>query len=174
VTDEKGQSVIKAQDHFNMRRCAALMAFGLIYYGGPLKFIYLGFDRWLGPKRAMLKASLDVLVHTPFLAIPAYFIITGTVKGQTPGEIQAQMREEWFDASTGSMIFWLPVCMINFRYIPQHSRVAVTAGASFVQKTWLSWLTNRRTYAAASAAATTNRSSNFTAATPATPGLAGA
>lgn len=49
----------------------------------------------------------------------------------------------WFEASFGSALFWTPVQLFMFLYIPQHCKVAYVAAFSFVHKTWLSWLSNR-------------------------------
>jgi len=137
-----------AVDHgFDYRRCGGLVMFGLVYYGGPLKAMYLLFDKYLGPGRAVRKAVLDVAVHTPLLGIPSFYLITGTVKGMTPEQIWEQLKAEWPKATTGSVAFWFPVCLLNFAYVPQQFRVLLTAFASFVHKSWLSWLSSRKSYA---------------------------
>jgi len=33
--------------------------------------------------------------------------------------------------------------MLNFRLVPQHSRILAVVAFSFFHKTWLSWLANR-------------------------------
>jgi len=93
------------------------------------------------------KAVLDVAVHTPLLGIPSFYLITGTVKGMTPEQIWEQLKAEWPKATTGSVAFWFPVCLLNFAYVPQQFRVLLTAFASFVHKSWLSWLSSRKSYA---------------------------
>ena len=54
-----------------------------------------------------------------------------------------ELKREWPEAAFGSAIFWTPVCLLNFLYVPQHSRTVVVALCSFVHKTWMSWLSNR-------------------------------
>ena len=95
----------------------------------------------------MLKMFLDVYIHVPFLLVPSFYLITGKVKGQGADESLTQMRDEWLTASLGSALVWTPVCLFNFRYVPQHSRILVVSVVSFVHKTWMSWLSNRRRHA---------------------------
>ena len=132
------------------RRTFALTCFGLFYYGGPCKFLYLRYDRWfpltLGATRtALRKTFVDVCLHTPFLLLPSFYLITGTVKGQRLEESLGTLRSQWLEAATGSVLFWLPVCTmicivdlkatslsavlqlcaINFRLVPQLYRIPV-------------------------------------------------
>ena len=91
----------------------------------------------------MCKTFVDVYLHTPFLLLPSFYIITGASKGQSLGESLDLLRREWFTASFGSCLFWTPVCALNFALVPQHSLILVVAVCSFFHKTWLSWLSNR-------------------------------
>lgn len=129
-------------------RTIGLTVFAAWHYGGPAKFLYLTYDRLLGTaphmQVAVKKMLCDVYVHTPFLLIPSFYAITGAFKGQSLTGSVAQLKAEWFEASFGSALFWTPICAFNFRYIPQHSRILTVSVASFVHKTWLSYLSNRQ------------------------------
>lgn len=92
---------------------------------------------------AIQKMVLDVYLHTPFLLIPSFYLITCMIRGRTLSQTLKQLKEEWFEASFGSALFWTPLCLINFLYVPQHSRVVFVAIFSFLHKTWLSWLSNK-------------------------------
>mmetsp|Transcript_12094 Transcript_12094/g.23293 ORF Transcript_12094/g.23293 Transcript_12094/m.23293 type:complete len:101 (-) Transcript_12094:187-489(-) len=87
---------------------------------------------------------IDCYLHTPFLLIPSFYALTGSIKGQTPKEWGRQLRDEWMTASFGSVLYWTPVQIVCFRFVPQHTRIAFVTGMSFFHKAWLSWLSNRK------------------------------
>lgn len=151
----------KTGDGIDWRRTGALAIWGMFYYGFPLKWIYFCYDRYLGTGRVLTKIFIDVYINAPIFMLPTFYFGTGLLKGrQSVSEIAQQFREEWFEASFGTALWWTPVQYVNFRYVPQHSRILAVVSASFVHKTWLSWLSNRKTAqeevaaAAASQAAT--------------------
>ena len=52
-------------------RTKGLGAFAMWHYGIPAKYLYLGYDRWIGMqpalRTALAKMAVDVYVHSPFL-----------------------------------------------------------------------------------------------------------
>ena len=141
------QTMIDKKSELDVRRTAALTIFGAWHYGVPAKALYLLYDRVIGTDpsfaTALKKMILDVYVHTPFLLIPSFYLITCVVRGRTPQQALHQLRAEWAVASFGSALFWTPLCLCNFLFVPQHSRIVFVSVFSFVHKTWLSWLSNR-------------------------------
>jgi len=127
------------------RRWCALVLWGTLFYGGPCRYVYTVYDRiWAkGATAALNKSLADTFLNTFFLVIPSFYITTGMIKGQTFEEACGQLKDEWIEAQFGSILFWLPVCFANFYLIPLHSQILAVTGASFVHKTWLSWLSNR-------------------------------
>ncbi|OQR87317.1 hypothetical protein ACHHYP_09119 [Achlya hypogyna] len=134
-------------DGLDVSRTAGLALFGLVYYGGPCKSLYLYFDKVMGttptPRTVFLQTFIDCYVHTPLLLIPSFYFITNAVKGKSVEETAIQLKREWHTASFGSVLFWTPAQIVNFWAVPQHSKILFVAGLSFVHKTWLSWLSNR-------------------------------
>lgn len=132
---------------WDQRRSIGMATFGTIWYGGPLKLLYMGYARLFGEgtlRAAAMTASFDACIHTPFLLLPNYYLITGLVKGKSLEQIKGELQKDWFEASTGMAFFWLPVCTANFLFVPQHSRVLFLGITNFVNKTFLSWLSNRQ------------------------------
>eukprot|EP00808_Paulinella_micropora_P024523 g71496.t1 len=134
-------------ESFDWNRTLAVGVFGFVYYGGPCKWLYLRYERWF-PKRPLITTLVDVGVHTPFLLLPSFYAITGSIKGSSGSEIVAQFKREWFEASTGSFMFWFPLCAFNFSMVPLQFRILTVSVASFLHKTWLSALSNRERHAA--------------------------
>ena len=95
------------------------------------------------PMQSLKKMLVDVYLHGTLLLVPSFYVITGTIKGQSLQQVAQQYRAEWFTASFGTAMYWTPLCTLNFLFVPQHSRILVVAVLSFVHKTWMSWLSNR-------------------------------
>ena len=136
------------QHGIDWRRTIGLTVFAGWHYGGPGKFLYLGYDRVFQRagsdfRRAALSVVADVGAHTPFLLLPSFYVITGAFKEQSLQQSLEQLQREWLVASFGSAAFWTPVCFLNFRVVTQHSRIFVLSCASFVDKTLLSYWSNR-------------------------------
>ncbi|KAH9089119.1 hypothetical protein LEN26_019283 [Aphanomyces euteiches] len=132
---------------YDWSRTAGLALFGLHYYGGPCKSLYLYFDKVMGtkptPRTVVIQTFVDCYVHTPVALIPSFYLITNSVKGKSLDETRVQLEREWFEASFGSVLFWTPAQLVNFWCVPQHSKILFVACFSFIHKTWLSWLSNR-------------------------------
>lgn len=132
-------------------RTLGLGVFAAWHYGVPGKYLYLLYDRVFRHGSALtnaaMKATVDVYAHLPFLVLPTFYVITGTIKGQTVSQAVEQLQAEWFEASTKSALFWTPICFLNFRLIPQHSRILFISTGSFLHKMWLSYLSNKARHA---------------------------
>lgn len=129
-------------------RTLGVTVFAAWHYGVPTRMLYFWYDRVFGVapllSTAFKKMFVDVYIHSPLLLIPSYYAITGTIKGQTTDQIARQLRAEWFTASFGTVLYWTPLCMINFYFVPQHSRILFVSAGLYVYNTWLSWLSNKQ------------------------------
>ena len=128
---------------FDTQRTLALCLFGTFYYGLVMRKLYFVYETAFGPGRPLFKAMIDCTVHTPFLLLPCFYAMTGAVKGQRPMEIYEQFKAEWWTSSTASIAYWLPVMLFNFRYCTPQTRILFISSTSWVQKTALSWYSNR-------------------------------
>ena len=147
VSDVTAQRITHDSDEhhheWDPRRTLALATFGFLYYGGPCKYIYLCYDKFIGPGRVILTTFIDCFLHTPFVVVPCFYLTTGTIKGHSLVETATALQRDWVTASFGSVLVWTPAQLICFRWIPQHSRIVWVACISFLHKTWLSWLSNK-------------------------------
>ena len=142
------QSLIQRDPNgIDWQRTTGIFIFAGWHYGVPAKYLYLWYDRYFGIaptlRTAMLKMGFDVYVHSTLVLVPSFYVITGVVKGQTLQQVAAQYRQEWLEANFGTSAYWTPLCIINFYFVPQHSRILFVAFFSFLHKTWISWLSNR-------------------------------
>ena len=126
---------------------AALTLFGTWHYGVPAKTLYMLYDHFLGTAPTLMnsiyKMLIDVYLHGPLLVIPSFYLITFAMRGQPLRSTMTQLKKEWWEAAFGSVLFWTPIQLCMFLFIPQHCKVAYVAAFSFIHKTWLSWLSNR-------------------------------
>jgi hypothetical protein len=153
--------------HFqwDRRRTLALSTFGALYFGLVCKRVYHLYDyvflklnnrRWMAHRRdsrcarpwngkqiATYKSLVDCCVHMPLGIMPAFFGITGLIKGQSVEEIVAQFRAEWLTASLTSCVYWIPLMIFQFLFVPVGARTFYISIVSFFQKVALSWYTNR-------------------------------
>ena len=128
---------------FDLRRTLALCTFGTFYYGLVCRKLYFVYGSLFGPGRAMLKASIECGVHTPFLFIPCFYGITGTIKGQRPTDIYEQLKTEWWTSAPATMAYWYPMMWINFKYCTPETRILFISSMSLIHKSALSWYSNR-------------------------------
>lgn len=141
--DITGQTLTRhdGQQH-DWKRTIALTAWGMWHYGFPQKFWYIQLQRVFGQRQALM-TFLDVYIWSPIHLIPSFYIGTGMIRGKTFEQCIAQLKNEWFEASTGTALFWTPLVWTNFKFVPQHSQILIIVTCSFLHKTWLSYLSNR-------------------------------
>jgi protein Mpv17 len=138
---------------WNARRTLSLVVFGVYYYGGPCKWLYLRYpafiDRMLPkspkPMKKMAAAFLDCGIVTQLLLFPSFYLITMSIKGEPLPTIWNRYKADFFEATVGTFLFWFPIVSTNFYFVPQHSQVLVIVTGSFIHKCWLSWVSNRYT-----------------------------
>lgn len=147
AADMTCQMMLENQTAVDMRRTAALTLFGTWHYGVPAKTLYMLYDHFLGTAPTLMnsiyKMLIDVYLHGPLLVIPSFYLITFAMRGQPLRSTMTQLKKEWWEAAFGSVLFWTPIQLCMFLFIPQHCKVAYVAAFSFIHKTWLSWLSNR-------------------------------
>eukprot|EP00746_Dinoflagellata_sp_MGD_P087034 gnl/MRDRNA2_/MRDRNA2_34523_c0_seq1.p1 gnl/MRDRNA2_/MRDRNA2_34523_c0~~gnl/MRDRNA2_/MRDRNA2_34523_c0_seq1.p1 ORF type:complete len:234 (+),score=20.23 gnl/MRDRNA2_/MRDRNA2_34523_c0_seq1:78-779(+) len=128
-------------------RTLGVTVFAAWHYGVPTRALYFWYDRFFGMapllSTAFKKMFVDVYIHSPLLLIPSYYAITGAIRGDTADQIARQLRAEWFTASFGTALYWTPLCLINFYFVPQHSRILFVSAGLYMYNTWLSWLSNK-------------------------------
>jgi len=130
-----------------------LICFGVYYYGGPCKFFYLHYPKMMEylipkaslPVKKIVSAMIDCGVVTPILLLPSFYLITFPVKGYSFADAWHRYVEDCVEVTIGTFLFWMPICSVNFYFVPQHSQILVITVCSFIHKTWLSWVSNRYT-----------------------------
>jgi len=135
------------------RRTLSLVVFGVCYYGGPCKWLYLRypafFERMIPnctkATKKITAALVDCGMVTPVLMIPMFYLITMTIKGESLSNVWKRYKADCVEVTSGTFAYWFPVVSTNFYYVPHHSQILVIVVGSFIHKCWLSWVSNRYT-----------------------------
>lgn len=134
-------------EKWDHRRTMALGAWGLVWYGGPQQLLWIRlYPRLIGRGtnlQAIATSVADCIVNQCVAYVPCFYVFTGLVRGDSLGKSFALLQKEYFTTISGQTLFWLPVQSLNFRYVPVHMQTFVVSVANIVNKTWLSWLSNR-------------------------------
>jgi len=148
IADVGAQSITCPGEPWDCRRTLSMASWGIVWYGGPQVWLWTSlYPRLIGRGtmgRAVASGFADCCVNVPFFLLPCFYTWTGFVKGQTFQASCEQLRAEWYESSTGMVAFWLPFQSLNMRYTPPHLQTFMVSLANIVNKTWLSWLSNRR------------------------------
>jgi len=89
------------------------------------------------------QSIMDAVLNQLVFYVPAFYMFTGTVKGQSLEQSFHLLQKEYLTACTGQAAFWIPVQFLNFRFVPVHMQTFVVSVCNIANKTWLSWLSNR-------------------------------
>eukprot|EP00494_Astrolonche_serrata_P026914 UN27177 len=119
VADFTAQILTYQGDTFvwNKRRTLGMAVFGLIYYGGVLKYFYKLYDRFIGQTglvAAATKTFIDLFINSPLVLLPMFYGITYPIKGYSKEETLHHFQTDFMEAWLGTIGFWLPGCMANF------------------------------------------------------------
>lgn len=138
---------------YDSRRTLSIVVFGVYYYGGPCKWLYLRYPAFVNQMmpnssravKKMTTAFLDCGIVTPSILLPSFYFITLSIKGETLKKIWKRYKADCLEVTAGTFVFWFPLVSTNFYFVPQHSQVLVIIAGSFIDKCWLSWVSNRYT-----------------------------
>ena len=104
-------------NQWDVRRTAALTSFGFAYYGMICSRLYKGYDVIFGPRKVVAKVLVDVFIHTPFFLLPAFYTWTHVCENRIH-DLKDRLKKDWWQASTASVGYWLPVQTACFGVIP--------------------------------------------------------
>lgn len=125
------------------RRTFALCMFGTFYYGTVARAIYAYYEWYFGVQQVLQKTIIDCCIHGPLIVVPCFYFMTGVIKGESLTDIHQQFKREFMVTAVGTLLYWIPVMFISFRFFTQHTRILYITSLSLAHKTALSWFTNR-------------------------------
>lgn len=109
----------------------------------PLTRVFANAGSWenklavVGGVRSVFTQTLfDDLVHSPFLAIPVFYILQELVQPSSAEQslvhnVKRKLRSNWFADVRIMWKIWVPATLFNFGCLPPHLQVPFTALISF-------------------------------------------
>lgn len=133
----------KEGEKYDVRRGLSMATWGIVWYGGPQQWFWVKlYPRLFGGGNltsAMSKTFADCVVNVMLFLIPAFYVVTGTVKGYTLEMSLSNLRSHYWDSCLGLSCFWLPVNFATFRFFPPHLQSYPIQVAQVASGCWLSW-----------------------------------
>jgi len=85
---------------------------------------------------ALKKALVDNFVHSAFVYVPMFFVVTNAIKGRSFEHTREQLQQQYWPTCVSLWCFWLPFQFFNFALVPGPMRVAATNVACLW---WTAW-----------------------------------
>ena len=104
---------------------------------------YYALDKYLGPRRVLLKTFLDVGLMTTLVDLPLWFAWTGMLEGRTVQGATDRVRGQFKDTLLATWALWVPVTVANFALVPLPLRVPLAFVAEFVWAIVASYVSHR-------------------------------
>jgi len=87
---------------------------------------------------ALERTFANQLVVVPLVYYPLFFALTGLVQGLTTEEAMARARSQFVPLIKRNLLFWLPVQLVQFEFVPEELQVTWVALFGYVWKVILS------------------------------------
>ena len=147
------------------RRTLGFAAFGLVYLGGVQSLVYYRLYPALFPKAVafagqslrrkladtaglaavLRQTAFEILVYSPVVYFPSYYVLTGAIKGEHPLQCLAACRANIEEDMADMALFWGPLQGLNFVLLPMHMRIPTMCLVGVV---WLGYLSSSKNGAA--------------------------
>jgi len=138
------------------QRSAFFGAFGSLYLGGFLHFLYVRcYQTWFplsskfaslpiackmrhraGLKQLCQQVGFDQFIHIPFIYFPVFYILKDAMENKdllsAPSNGLSKYGINIVDDNIAQWILWIPGTIVNFAFCPLWLRVPFTAAVSFV------------------------------------------
>ena len=114
-------------------------------FPGVATFQKLSMAKKLMDPRGLLivvqQVCVDLLLYTPIVYFPFFYVSTGLIKGVPAEESLARCHENTVPDMINNLYFWGPAQVLNFALLPQFCRVPFMSALGFI---WLGMLSSQR------------------------------
>lgn len=135
----------KSANQYEWQRTARFFSIGTFFIGPVLSKWYKLLDIKIGPGkgvRALKKVAADQAFFAP-LFLGVFLIVLGGMKGNSPQEIQKDVKKDYKDILLTCWSVWPAVQICNFSFVPLHHQVLVAQTFALFWNTYLAWKTNK-------------------------------
>lgn len=152
----------RSWEQFDVRRAAALGAFGCAYIGSFVHFLYKTYAPIVqmvasrlpagGMRSALLNSesashsfacALADNVHCGTIYIPSFYLAVGVMQGESLSDSASTLRREWLLTYATCSTYWVPFMAGVFKFVPASGRVRVVAAANLVWSTVIDFIAHR-------------------------------
>jgi protein Mpv17 len=139
------QLVAKKKDfEYDYPRTARAMFFGFAIHA-PLSHVHFNFLEWMTIKGAftglsipIFKTVMEQFVYWSWISNSLYHGAMGAMQGKTFQQVYDRIADVLWDTQKAQWVFWIPVQLLNFRFVPVRHQLNVVLLTSVVWTALLS------------------------------------
>jgi hypothetical protein len=130
---------------WDWKRTAFMTAFGTLWVGPTGHAWYGALSRFIPGKTVMAVAgrvAADQIVMAPF-GTAVFFAATGSLKAESPGDVWANVKKNFWPALKANYMVWPGVQAVNFGLVPQRLQVGFGNVVALGWTAYLSMVANK-------------------------------
>jgi len=128
-SDANYRQVVEAQ--YDWMRTARAVLFGFAIHA-PTSHVHFNFLEWMtvranvtGLKIPVFKAFMEQFVYWSWISNSMYHGAMGAMQGMGPADIQNRISDVLWETQKAQWAFWIPVQLLNFRFVPVRHQLNV-------------------------------------------------
>ena len=145
---KKIESLASSSDsplEYDWPRTGRAIVFGFALHA-PTAHVHYNFLEWMtvrvgirgGVHVPLFKAFMEQFVYWSWLSNSMYHGAMGAMQGHTPSQIYQRIADVLWETQKAQWIFWIPVQLLNFRFVPVRHQLNVVLVTSIVWTALLS------------------------------------
>jgi protein Mpv17 len=162
-TGEEATKVVKAPSSpfkYDYARTARVVFYGFAIHA-PCSHLHYNFLEWMSVKlgytgisMTVFKTFMEQFVYWSWLSNALYHGSMGALQGQNMDQVYHRIADNLWETQKAQWVFWIPVQLLNFRFVPVRHQLNVVLITSIAWSALLSmWYPPEPTDTAAAAAA---------------------
>ena len=132
TNDDEPQSSSQLWDDYDWPRTGRAVIFGFALHA-PTAHLHYNFLEWLtvrsgitgGLSVPIFKAFMEQFVYWSWVSNSMYHGAMGAMQGLTPTQIVQRIQDVLWETQKAQWVFWIPVQLLNFRFVPVRHQLNV-------------------------------------------------
>jgi len=142
---ENSKAIVKDNAFaYDYPRTARAVLFGFALHA-PLSHMHFNFLEWMtirggfaGLSIPIFKTAMEQFVYWSWISNSLYHASMGAMQGMAPNQIYDRISNVLMDTQKAQWAFWIPVQLVNFRFVPVRHQLNVVLVVSVVWTALLS------------------------------------
>eukprot|EP00559_Dactyliosolen_fragilissimus_P002770 CAMPEP_0184856402 /NCGR_PEP_ID=MMETSP0580-20130426/1589_1 /TAXON_ID=1118495 /ORGANISM="Dactyliosolen fragilissimus" /LENGTH=203 /DNA_ID=CAMNT_0027351417 /DNA_START=466 /DNA_END=1077 /DNA_ORIENTATION=+ len=138
------KSSLQKEFIYDFERTARAVFFGFAIHA-PTSHLHFNFLEWMtvragftGIKIPIFKAFMEQFVYWSWISNSMYHGAMGAMQGMNSSEIYSRIENVLWDTQKAQWVFWIPVQLLNFQFVPVRHQLNVVLLTSVVWTALLS------------------------------------